>query len=382
MLSSQPHIVISAPLLAPPGQGTYRSAGIHMYIQQSVQHLPDAAPGWRFTLLTAHPPVQLPDAVEARRPVWKTDRPARRILWEQLALPLTARRLHADILHATAFVAPLMPARPTILTIYDASFALFPQFFRGFNQTYLRLGTRWSARQARRIITISECTRRDVQRLYGVPADRIAVAYPGVDQALKPAEPAQVAAFRRAKNLPEKFLLYLGTLEPRKNLVLLIHAFAQFRRECPEAVLVLAGGIGWLAEELFNAIEADGVKDSVVLPGYIAAEEKALWYAAAAAFVYPSLYEGFGMPPLEAMACGTPVITSNAAALPEVVGEAGLMLAPDEVHDWAAAMQRLWMDAAYRADLAERGIQQARQFTWAATARRIVDTYQDLLDHP
>ena len=138
------------------------------------------------------------------------------------------------------------------------------------------------------------------------------------------ADPDRVQAFRRSKNLPDKFLLYLGTLEPRKNLVMLVRAFAQLKRECPEAMLVLAGGIGWLADEIFAAIEACGVKDSVLLPGYVAAEEKALWYAAATAFVFPSLYEGFGMPPLEAMACGTPVIASNAASLPEVVGEAGL----------------------------------------------------------
>jgi glycosyltransferase involved in cell wall biosynthesis len=146
-------------------------------------------------------------------------------------------------------------------------------------------------------------------------------------------------------------------------------------------MLIMAGGIGWLAEDIFNAIETGGVKDSVMLPGYVPAEEKALWYAAAAAFVYPSLYEGFGIPPLEAMACGTPVITSNAASLPEVVGQAGLTLAPDDVNGWAVAMQRLWTDAAYRAELTERGIKQAQQFTWAATARQIAHSYQDLLNH-
>jgi glycosyltransferase involved in cell wall biosynthesis len=170
-------------------------------------------------------------------------------------------------------------------------------------------------------------------------------------------------------------------LEPRKNLAMLVNSFAQFKRECPEAVLVVAGGIGWLADEVFNAIDAGGVRDSVLLPGYVAAEEKALWYAAATAFVFPSLYEGFGLPPLEAMACGTPVITSHAASLPEVVGEAGLLLAPDDASGWAAAMQRLWTDAAYRAELADRGVRQAQQFTWAATARQIAHTYQDLLNH-
>src|SRR5512139_905806 len=162
---------------------------------------------------------------------------------------------------------------------------------------------------------------------------------------------------------------------------MLVRAFAQLKRECADAVLVLAGGIGWLADEILAAIEACCVKDSVLLPGYVAAEEKALWYAAATAFVFPSLYEGFGMPPLEAMACGTPVMTSNVASLPEVVSEAGLMLAPDDVGGWSAGFKRLWTDAAYRAELADRGLRQARQFTWQITARQIVRAYRDVLGH-
>jgi glycosyltransferase involved in cell wall biosynthesis len=199
---------------------------------------------------------------------------------------------------------------------------------------------------------------------------------------LRRADPDRVQAFRRLKNLPDKFLLCLGTLEPRKNLSMLVRAFARLKRECADAVLVLAGGIGWLAGDIFAAIEACGVQDSVLLPGYVAAGEKALWYAAATAFVFPSLYEGFGLPPLEAMACGTPVVTSNAASLPEVVGQAGLMLAPDDVPGWAAALQRVWTDAAYRAELADQCVRQAQQFSWQSTARQIARAYRDLLAHP
>jgi glycosyltransferase involved in cell wall biosynthesis len=375
MVYTAPQVAISAPLLAPAG--SYRSAGIHTYLQHSLQYLPEADPALRFTLFTAHPPGNLPKSIEVQRPRWNTDRPALRILWEQSTLPMVAR--HADVLHATAFVAPIVHTRPTVVTIYDVSFAVFPQFFRGFKQTYLRMGTRWSARRAQRIITISECARRDVHHLYGVPLDRIDVAYPGVDETLGRSDLDRVQEFRHAKNLPDKFLLYLGTLEPRKNLAMLVRAFAQLKRECSDASLVLAGGIGWLADDVFAAIEACGVKDSVRLPGFVAAEEKALWYAAATAFVFPSLYEGFGMPPLEAMACGTAVIASHAASLPEVVGEAGVLLPPADVNSWAAALKRIWTDAPYRAELADRGVRQAQQFRWRTTSRQITQSYRHLI---
>ncbi len=376
-MTSSPRIAISAPLLH--GQGGYRSAGIHKYITQTVRHLPLADPDLRVTLFASHPPAGLSSAITVQASRWKTERPPIRILWEQLALPGAAQRARAEVLHATAFVAPIVQPCPTVITIYDLSFALFPQYFRGFNQTYLRVGARFSARRAQRVIAISEQTKRDVQRLYGVPLERVDVAYPGVDEALRPAPAEQVAQFKQRKRLPEKFLLFLGTLEPRKNLTMLVKAFAEFKRLCPEAVLVLAGGAGWLAEGLFAAIEQSGVKESILCPGYVSAEEKTMWYSAATAFVYPSTYEGFGLPPLEAMACGTPVLTSNAASLPEVVGDAGTTIGPEDARDWIAALQRVWNDAAYRAELADRGLRQAQKFTWFVAAQHIAASYRRAL---
>jgi len=376
MAHSSPRIAISAQLLH--GGAGYRSAGIHTYIEQVVRHLPEADPDLRLTLLTSHPPAGLPSSIAVRASRWPTQRPAIRILWEQLVLPRAARQ--ADVLHATAFAAPIVQPCPTVLTVYDLSFALYPQYFRGFNQTYLRLGTRYSARRVRRIIAISDNTRRDVNRLYGVPLDRIDVAYPGVDPSLRPCDQATLDRFRREKHLPNKFFLFLGTLEPRKNLVMLIQAFARMTHDCPEAKLVLAGGVGWLADDVFAAIKSSGVKDSLILAGYVAAEEKALWLSSAVAFVYPSIYEGFGLPPLEAMACGTPVIVSNAASLPEVVGEAGLSIGPQDVTEWVEAMKRVWVDLDLRSDLRARGIKQSSRFTWHAAARETAATYHRALE--
>jgi glycosyltransferase involved in cell wall biosynthesis len=369
-------IAISAHLLH--GQGGYRSAGIHTYIEQVVRHLPEADPALQLTLFTAHPPADLPASIAVRRSRWPTERPPVRIAWEQLVLPLAARR--ADVLHATAFVAPIVHRCPAVITVYDLSFELFPQYFRGFNQTYLRIGARYAARHARRLIAISDNTRRDVQRLYGVPLDRIDVAYPGVDPNLKPCAAEAIARFRREKNLPDKFLLFLGTLEPRKNLITLIRAYAIMKRDCPDARLVLAGGIGWLADDILAAIKTAGVEDSLLLPGYVAAEEKALWLSSATAFVYPSSYEGFGLPPLEAMACGTPVIVSNAASLPEVIGEAGLSIGPQDISGWAEVLRRVWVDSDLRSDLRARGIAQSGRFTWLATARDTAAAYRRALE--
>lgn len=376
MAHPSPRIAISAQLLH--GGAGYRSAGIHTYIEQVVRHLPEADPNLRLTLLTSHPPVGLPSSIAVRASRWPTQRPAIRILWEQLVLPSAARQ--ADVLHATAFAAPIVQPCPTVLTVYDLSFALYPQYFRGFNQTYLRFGTRYSAWRVRRIIAISDNTRRDVNRLYGVPLDRIDVAYPGVDPSLRPCDQATLDRFRREKHLPDKFFLFLGTLEPRKNLVMLIQAFARMKHDCLEAKLVLAGGIGWLADDIFAAIKSSGVKDSLILAGYVAAEEKALWLSSAVAFVYPSIYEGFGLPPLEAMACGTPVLVSKAASLPEVVGDAGISIGPDDPIGWAQAMQRVWNDSSLRSDLRERGLIQSKKFTWLETARQTAATYHRALE--
>lgn len=372
MTQQAKRIAVSAQLLH--GQGGYRSAGIHTYIQQTLRHLPQADPALAVTVFTRHAPADWPAAIQVRSTRWPTERPILRILWEQLALPRAARP--ADVLHATAFVAPLVRVCPAVITIYDLSFALFPQYFRGFNQAYLRAGTRWSARHATRLSAISDHTRRDIARLYDVPLERIDVAYPGVDESLHPIDPATLDRFRRERQLPDQFLLFLGTLEPRKNLVTLIEAFAQFKRACPDGYLVLAGGVGWLADEVFAAIDASGVKDSIRLAGYVQAEEKALWLGSATAFVYPSIYEGFGLPPLEAMACGTPVLVSDAASLPEVVGDAGVSIGPRDPIGWAQAMQRVWTDHAYRAELHARGLRQAQKFTWLDTARQLAATYR------
>ena len=380
------HVGLNAQLLS--GQAGYRSAGIHGYIYHLLHHLPQADPTFRYTVFTGRgrpvpsggPGRQATLTVRATR--WPTERPLVRILWEQVAQPWALRQARVDLLHALAFVAPLWSPCPTVVTVHDLSFLRFPERFRPANRLYLTWMTRLSARRARRIIAVSHYTRTEVVRLLGFPEERVDVVVHGVDHTrFHPYPPAQVAAFRQARGLPDRFILFVGTLEPRKNLPTLLRAFARLREQHPEeeVTLVIAGGKGWYYDPLFAQVRALGLSDRVRFPGFVPDAELPLWYSAATFFVYPSLYEGFGMPLLEAMACGTPVIAARSSALPEVVGEAGLLVPPDDAEGLARAMAWLLKDEALRLHLRERGRAQAARFTWAQTASQTVVVYRRAL---
>jgi glycosyltransferase involved in cell wall biosynthesis len=194
-------------------------------------------------------------------------------------------------------------------------------------------------------------------------------------------EAAALADLRRRRGLPEHMILYVGTLEPRKNLVTLLEAYARCRGETspesPWPPLVLAGGKGWGYEAIFAAVERLGLSEAVLLPGFVPHGELPLWYSAADIFVYPSLYEGFGLPVLEALACGTPVITSNVSSLPEVAGEAGLLVDPTDAEALAEALRQVWRDADLRQEMRTRGLAQAARFSLAALARQTMTVYQE-----
>jgi glycosyltransferase involved in cell wall biosynthesis len=277
-----------------------------------------------------------------------------------------------------AFALPLRWRGPSVVTIYDLSFIRHPERLSAARRLYLRTFTRASARRARRVIAISRSGRDEIHELLGVPLEQIDVAYPGVDESFAPLPPAEVEAFRREKGLPERYILYLGTLEPRKNLDTLIRAYARLPQR-RDVKLVLAGGRGWGTDAIFALIEKLGLEGDIIRPGYIAGNELPMWYNAAEIFAYPSVYEGFGMPLVEAMACGVPVITSNTSSLPEAAGPAGVLLPPTDVEAWVGELARLLDDEAVRQNLARRGQQHARKFRWTATARQTADAYHRAL---
>jgi glycosyltransferase involved in cell wall biosynthesis len=370
------HVALNAQLLF--GRASYRSAGIHHYIDQLLRHLPAAAPDFRFTVFTGRGQPVMPGAA-LRRTSLPTAHPLVRIAWEQLVQPIEVARLRPDLLHALAFVSPWASSCPAVVTVYDLSFRVTPDRFRPAQRLYLSAFTAASCRRARRVLTISESTRADVTRLLGVPVDRIDVAYPGVEPRFRPLPAAEAAAFRARHGLPERFILYLGTLEPRKNLIHLIRAFAELRAADPGLALVLAGARGWDAAPIFHVVERLGLDAAVLTPGFVPSEELPLWYNAAAVFAYPSSYEGFGMPVTEALACGRPVVTTNVSSLPEAGGGAAALVPPGDVPALTAALA-----AALRPDPAriERGLAHGARFTWAATAASTAAAYRRALDLP
>lgn len=363
---------------------SYRNAGSAAYIYQLLRRLPELGSAHRFMIFTNAARDQISARVQPGfryvRSRLDTERPAKRILWEQTALPyhIAARKL--DLIHGTLNVLPLARRIPGVVTIHDVSFLLFPERFLPAKRRYLSAFTRWSARGAAKVMVSSNNTRNDVIRLLGVPEERVQVVYLGVEERLRePVDPQAVDALRAAHSLPDQFFLYIGTLEPRKNLVRLVEAYAQARRAGVEWPLVLAGGKGWLYEEIFERVQALGLEGHVRFPGYVPYEDLPTWYHAASAFVYPSLYEGFGLPIAEAMACGCPVLTARNSSLTEVAGDAAILVDGEDMQGLAHGLIRLAGDAEVRRDLSARGIEQSRQFTWVRTASETLAVYDAAL---
>lgn len=300
--------------------------------------------------------------------------------WHRLRLPLPVERLagDCDIFHSPDFSLPPLRSARGVVTVHDLSFLRLPEHADPGLRDYLQKAVPRAVARAHRVLADSENTKRDLIELLRVAEEKISVVPAGVETRFRPVrDTIRLAEVQKRYNLPDWFILSVGTLEPRKNLTRLITAYAQMRRQTglPHA-LVLAGKPGWLYEGIYDQVTQEGLEDHVRFTGFIDDADLPALYTLADLLAFPSLYEGFGLPPLEAMACGTPVVCSNNSSLPEAVGSAALLVDPTDVDGLADAMARVLGNASLRARLGDLGRAQAARFTWDAAARKLLEAYQ------
>ncbi len=301
---------------------------------------------------------------------------------EQYMLPVELARFPLTLLHSTDFIPPIYARVPTVITVHDLAFLHYPHFLTTKSAAYYGQIDR-AVRVADAVIVPSESTRKDLVAMLGVSTAKIDVIYEAAAAMFtpQPAEDARAAVVREY-GLTQPYLLFVGTVEPRKNIGGLLEAFQHLRSRygasdarVGDTLLVVAGSMGWLSEELHDTVERLGLQSHVRFLGRVSDALLPKLYGAARAHVHPAHYEGFGLPPLEAMACGTPTIVSNVSSLPEVVSDAALLVNPNNPEEIAVAMHRLLGDDALHAELREKGLARARCFSWQRAAAATLDVY-------
>ena len=300
--------------------------------------------------------------------------------WTLIGLPRTAARARVDVLHAPAYTAPFWAGVPVVLTIHDVSYEIHPEWYPYRRDALRRFYYRRSAMSAAHVLTVSAFSASEITTAYGIPPSRITVAPLGVRSAFAAGDPN--VSLNLPANVTEPFLLHVGDIHERRNLPLVLDAMLEARRHFGAAAalsLVLAGVDRGVSEGLCAMASEAGSPEAVVALGPVSEDRVLALYRGAMALVYPSLYEGFGLPLIEAMACGTPVIASHAASIPEVLGGAGLLLDPRDVSAWRDAIIRLLNDEALRRDLRGRGLARAATFTWRRTAEITLDVYREVV---
>ena len=304
-----------------------------------------------------------------------------RILWEQVSLPLKLAKFKPDVFHNPDHILPIIPVScPSIVTVHDLAFLKYPETFYFGKRVYKQNITRWTIKKANAIISVSENTKKDIIDMFGIPGGRIHVICEGVNPDFRQiSEKAALDKVRQKYDLPGRFLLFVGALEPRKNIPFLIRAYSKLVDE--KAIndpLVIAGSKGWLFDSIFKTVRELKLEEKVRFLGYVPKDDLPGLYNLAQVFVYPSLYEGFGFPPLEAMACGTPVITSNTSSFPETVGDSGMMVDPNDLQGFVDAVHCLMTDNVLREEFIRKGLERAGKFSWENCARKTLAVYESV----
>ncbi|NLE76889.1 MAG: glycosyltransferase family 4 protein [Chloroflexi bacterium] len=356
----------------------YSQAGISQYILRLLQSLQRLDCGEsEFVLLQSR---------KDPRNLVTCDRFRRVSLWtpshhplEQWTLPLEIQGLHLDVLHSPDFIPPFRCNCKSVITVHDLAFLLYPHFLTKESARYYGQIDQ-AVRRADHIIAVSEATRRDIMERLGASANKITVIHEAADPMFRPLDrQAALERIRERHPVGEEFILFVSTIEPRKNVPTLLRAYRQFRDDYKQDVkLVFAGSRGWLFDDVFALVEQLGLAPHCVFLGRVDSEDLVHLYNAARVLVQPSYYEGFGLPPLEAMACGTPVIVSNVSALPEVVGDAGILVNPNSVDELAVALWRMLNDEPLRQQFVVKGLARAKSFSWEKAAEKTLEVYRRL----
>lgn len=300
--------------------------------------------------------------------------------WTHLRLSWEMLRRPPDLLFVPAHVLPLVRPTRTLVTVHDLGYRHFPEAHPPAQRRYLELSTWWNVRVASHVLADSAATREAILSAHKVDPDRVTVVHPGYDPDLAPVRDLQaIEVVKRHYGIHGRYVLFVGRIQPRKNLARLIEAFARILPNHPEVTLVLAGPTGWLSEDIEARAQARDVQGRVLFTGYVASEDKAALISGAQLFAYPSLYEGFGFPVLEAQACGTPLLTSTTSSLPEVAGEGALLVDPEKVTALAAGLERLLEDTALQEELVARGFENLSRFSWRMAAEQTMAVIEELL---
>jgi glycosyltransferase involved in cell wall biosynthesis len=302
-------------------------------------------------------------------------------LWTQVRLSFEMMTHPVDVLVILASAMPIFHPKKSLFTTHDLAYEIFPEAFPWFMRNYLIWSTRFAVYSAAKILAVSQATKNDLVRLYHVSPEKVQVTYLAYDaQKFKPLGYDQVQPVLDKFALSyKKYILFMGTLQPRKNIIRLIDAYIKLKQESHiEEKLIIAGGKGWLWKPILDKIKNADLSDSIKLLGYVDAAVLPALYNGASLLTLPALYEGFGLPPLEAMACGTPVVVSNISSLPEIAGDAEVLVDPNSVESIAEGLLSVLMDKDLQKDLSEKGIARAKQFTWENTARKTLEAIESL----
>jgi glycosyltransferase involved in cell wall biosynthesis len=370
------------PLYLDISPAVHAKAGLSRYADNLARALLQRAPG-RFAFFYNH-------SGDSHIPPWLTGRmtrsvragykPWRMMVWLGQLARIGFDRLLPDceLLHGTEHL--LLPLRnsPTVLTVHDLIFNLFPEHHKRLNRWYLNAALPLYCRRADAIICVSEHSKADLVRVWGIDPAKIHVVYEAADAHFQPASQEHINAVRGRYGLPQRYLLTVGTIEPRKNLSRLLDALAVLRQQGQDVHLVIVGRLGWLYRDFLAKLERFEHRDAVIRPGYVPDADLPAVYSGATATVLASIYEGFGLPILESMACGVPVVSSRAASLPEFGGEVARYFDPRDVDEMAAVIRNVWRDVGLRQQMSRQGISWATRFSWTRAAHDTMRVYEKL----